>query len=46
MDLITCQVDKFLFYALCDAATSRRDQVMAFFSKVRLIAFSFSHASH
>jgi len=28
-------VDNFLFYALCDAATSRRDQVMAFFSKVR-----------
>jgi len=28
------QVENFLFYVLCDAATSRRDQVMAFFSKV------------
>lgn len=27
-------VEGFLFYVLCDAATSRRDQVMAFFSKV------------
>ncbi|ORX37057.1 acyl-CoA N-acyltransferase [Kockovaella imperatae] len=28
-------VEGFLFYVLCDAATSRRDQVMAFFSKER-----------
>jgi GNAT superfamily N-acetyltransferase len=26
-------VENFLFYVLCDAATSKRDQVMAFFSK-------------
>ncbi|RXK39995.1 hypothetical protein M231_02635 [Tremella mesenterica] len=26
-------VEHFLFYVLCDAATSKRDQVMAFFSK-------------
>ncbi|WVR06677.1 hypothetical protein IAU60_003709 [Kwoniella sp. DSM 27419] len=29
-------VENFLFYVLCDAATSRRDQVMAFFSKEKL----------
>lgn len=29
-------VEGFLFYVLCDAATSRRDQVMAFFSKEKL----------
>lgn len=28
-------VENFLFYVLCDAATSRRDQVLAFFSKAR-----------
>lgn len=32
------QVENFLFYVLCDAATSRRDGVMAFFSKVRSTA--------
>ena len=34
VNLIPYQVDNFLFYVLCDAATSRHDQVMAFFSKV------------
>ena len=34
---LTLQVENFLFYVLCDASTSRRDQVMAFFSKVRRI---------
>ncbi|WVQ84256.1 hypothetical protein IAT38_006408 [Cryptococcus sp. DSM 104549] len=29
-------VENFLFYVICDAATSRRDQVMAFFSKEKL----------
>ncbi|ORY24592.1 acyl-CoA N-acyltransferase [Naematelia encephala] len=29
-------VENFLFYVLCDASTSRRDQVMAFFSKEKL----------
>ncbi|OCF35056.1 hypothetical protein I316_03096 [Kwoniella heveanensis BCC8398] len=29
-------VENFLFYVLCDAATSKRDQVMAFFSKEKL----------
>ncbi|KAK6907883.1 hypothetical protein I203_101884 [Kwoniella mangroviensis CBS 8507] len=29
-------VENFLFYVLCDAATSRRDQVMAFFSKEKI----------
>jgi hypothetical protein len=39
---LTSQVENFLFYVLCDAATSRRDQVMAFFSKVRSHVPSFS----
>ncbi|KAL1408067.1 hypothetical protein Q8F55_004864 [Vanrija albida] len=30
------KVENFLFYVLCDAATSKRDQVMAFFSKEKL----------
>ena len=34
--LAETQVENFLFYVLCDAATSRRDQVIAFFSKVGL----------
>ncbi|WWC88288.1 uncharacterized protein L201_003196 [Kwoniella dendrophila CBS 6074] len=29
-------VENFLFYVICDAATSRRDQVMAFFSKEKI----------
>ncbi|WVQ65470.1 uncharacterized protein L199_003646 [Kwoniella botswanensis] len=29
-------VENFLFYVLCDAATSKRDQVMAFFSKEKV----------
>nr|XP_019045211.1 hypothetical protein I302_05599 [Kwoniella bestiolae CBS 10118]OCF24141.1 hypothetical protein I302_05599 [Kwoniella bestiolae CBS 10118] len=29
-------VENFLFYVLCDAATSKRDQVMAFFSKEKI----------
>ncbi|CAD6564515.1 MAG: hypothetical protein TREMPRED_005393, partial [Tremellales sp. Tagirdzhanova-0007] len=32
-------VDNFLFYVLCDAATSRRDQVMAFFSKQEKLSY-------